>query len=90
MRRSSKKLPTDPNQLAAEIVRLSTEESEASKSVSIPSAIAAYLSKIGRKGGLKGGKARMAKLSAERRVEIATKAAKARWTKSGFTNKRQK
>ena len=79
MRRSSKKLPTDPNQLAAEIVRLSTEESEASKSVSIPSAIAAYLSKIGRKGGLKGGKARAAKLTAKKRTEIAKKAAKARW-----------
>jgi len=79
MRRSSKKLPTDPNQLAAEIVRLSTEESEASRSVSIPSAIAAYLSKIGRKGGLKGGKARAKALSAEKRTAIAKKAAKARW-----------
>jgi len=79
MRRSSKKLPTDPNQLAAEIVRLSTEESEASRSVSIPSAIAAYLSKIGRKGGLKGGNARAKKLTAKKRIEIATKAAKARW-----------
>jgi len=79
MRRSSKKLPKDPNQLAAEIVRLSTEESEASRSVSIPSAIAAYLSKIGRKGGLKGGKARAKALSAEKRTAIAKKAAKARW-----------
>jgi hypothetical protein len=32
-----------------------------------------------RKGGLKGGKARAEKLSAEKRKEIALKAAKARW-----------
>ena len=34
---------------------------------------------LGRLGGLKGGKARMASLSAKRRTEIAKKAAKARW-----------
>jgi len=39
-----------------------------------PSAVA-----LGRKGGLKGGKARAAKLTPERRSEIARKAAAARW-----------
>jgi len=34
---------------------------------------------LGRRGGLKGGKARAKKLSAERRSEIAREAAKARW-----------
>ena len=34
---------------------------------------------LGRLGGLKGGKARMASLSAKRRTDIARKAAKARW-----------
>ena len=34
---------------------------------------------LGRLGGLKGGKARAAKLSAQERKEIAKKAAKARW-----------
>jgi len=34
---------------------------------------------LGRLGGLKGGKARAAKLTAERRSEIASVAAKARW-----------
>ncbi len=34
---------------------------------------------LGRLGGLNGGKARAAKLSPERRVEIAKKAAQARW-----------
>ena len=39
---------------------------------------------LGRLGGLKGGKARAAKLSPERRAEIAKKAAQARWGKSGI------
>ena len=34
---------------------------------------------MGRRGGLKGGKARAASLTPERRVEIAKKAALARW-----------
>lgn len=34
---------------------------------------------LGRLGGLKGGKARAAKLTPEQRKEIAQKAAKARW-----------
>jgi hypothetical protein len=34
---------------------------------------------LGRKGGLKGGKARAAKMAPEQRAEIARKAAKARW-----------
>jgi hypothetical protein len=36
---------------------------------------------LGRKGGLKGGKARAAKLTAEERSEIGKRAAKARWEK---------
>jgi hypothetical protein len=36
---------------------------------------------LGRLGGLKGGKARAAKLSDEERSEIAKKAAQARWHK---------
>ncbi len=35
---------------------------------------------LGRLGGLKGGKARAAKLSAKKRAEIARKAAKSRWS----------
>jgi hypothetical protein len=38
---------------------------------------------LGRKGGLKGGKARAAKLSAKRRSEIAKKAAQTRWRSRG-------
>jgi len=81
MRRSSKKLPKDPNQLAYEIVRLSTEELEAQTPLEERSAISKYLSEIGRRGGLKGGKARATKLTLEQRKEIAQKAAEARWGK---------
>lgn len=38
-----------------------------------------YLAEIGRKGGLKGGKARSQSLSDEQRSEIASKAAQERW-----------
>ena len=37
---------------------------------------------LGRLGGLKGGKARLEKLTPEQRKEIAQKAAQARWTKN--------
>jgi hypothetical protein len=73
MTRSSKKLPKDTNKLAAEVVRLSTSENA-------PESIKEYLARIGRKGGLKGGKARAKRLSREQRSEIASKAAKARWS----------
>jgi hypothetical protein len=36
---------------------------------------------LGRKGGLKGGPARAAKMTAEERAESARQAAKARWAK---------
>ena len=80
MRRSSKKLPKDPNQLAAEIVRLSTEDltTQVGK-LAVPLSISQYLSKIGKKGGLKGGKARAKKLTAKKRSQIARQAARARW-----------
>ena len=41
---------------------------------------------LGRLGGLKGGKARANRLSAERRSEIALAAAKARWSKGDDKN----
>jgi hypothetical protein len=37
---------------------------------------------LGKLGGLKGGKARAAKLTKEQRVEIASKAARVRWSKA--------
>lgn len=81
MKTSKKPLPKDPNRLAYEIVRMSTEEYPPEEPKPKRSDISEYLAEIGRKGGLKGGKARAAKLSSEERKEIASKAAKKRWKK---------
>jgi len=70
------KRPRDANQLAKSIVDLSTGEAEEENpdEGKDPAAVA-----LGRKGGLKGGKARAAKMTKEERSEAARKAAKARW-----------
>ena len=72
----SRKRPRDPNELAKQIVDEATGEVEpldpdAGKD---PAAVA-----LGRKGGLKGGKARAAKMTPEQRREAARHAAAARW-----------
>ncbi len=74
-KRSSKK--QDINVLASMIVKKATEEPEEEKPKKNPAAVA-----LGRLGGLKGGKARAKKLSAEERKEIARIAATARWKKT--------
>lgn len=63
---------SDVNQLAASIVESATTGDKNPAAVS-----------LGRLGGLKGGKARADKLTAEQRSEIARNAAKARWKKEG-------
>ncbi len=74
--RSSKR-PRDVNVLAKLITEIATEgEKPAPDDGKDPAAVA-----LGRKGGLKGGKARADSLSAKRRAEIAKKAAKTRWGK---------
>lgn len=67
----TKKPPKDPNQLAKFIVDAVTAPHEKN-----PAAVA-----LGKLGGLKGGKARAASLTPERRKEIAKKAAEERWKK---------
>ena len=67
----------DINKLAKSIVDQVTEE-KTPEEISQAEAKAAAAA-LGRLGGLKGGKARAKSLSAERRKEIAEKAAKARW-----------
>ena len=75
---SKPKRPKDPNQLAKLIGGIATgQATEATQdSLKNPNAVA-----LGKLGGLKGGKARAAKLTPKRRKEIAKKAAKARWNK---------
>ncbi len=73
---SNPKRPRDANQLAKAIVDLSTGDAvevdpDEGKD---PAAVA-----LGRKGGLKGGKARAANMTPEERSEAAKKAADARW-----------
>jgi hypothetical protein len=46
-------------------------------------ALRRHLSKLGKKGGPKGGKARMASMTPKQRKELAQKAAAARWGKAG-------
>jgi len=72
----SRKRPTDLNSLAASIVDDATDEDkpEPADDGKDPAAVA-----LGRKGGLKGGRARAEKLTAEQRSEIARKAARTRW-----------
>ena len=74
-KRSSKK-PSDANQTASFVAAAAAENLQAPPTAEVkdPAAVA-----LGRKGGLKGGKARAAALSKTRRSEIARGAAKARW-----------
>ncbi|MGH2802642.1 MAG: hypothetical protein ACRDL4_06305 [Thermoleophilaceae bacterium] len=60
----------DLNRLASRIVKQATEPQDSNESAA---------QKNARVGGRKGGKARAEKLSAEKRSEIARKAAQARW-----------
>jgi hypothetical protein len=72
-------MPKDTNQLAAMVVKLATGqpvEAEPEERPKDPNAVA-----LGRKGGLKGGIARKAKLPKAVRSEIARKAVQARWKK---------
>ena len=79
--------PRDPNQLAKLIADIATGEQDDRFVTDDGRDLAAVL--LGRRGGLKGGRARAASLSAERRSEIAARAAKARWGTDGKTTKKQ-
>ena len=72
----SRKRPRDINELAKRLVDESTGEAEKFDPYEgkDPAAV-----ELGRRGGLKGGKARAAKLTPEERREAARKAALARW-----------
>jgi hypothetical protein len=73
----SRKRPSDVNELARQIVDESTGDASPAPHPDEgkdPAAVA-----LGRKGGLKGGKARAAKMTPEQRSESARKAAAARW-----------
>ena len=73
-KRSSSNKVLDPNQMAARVVADATGTEPVKPHKKNPAAVS-----LGRKGGLKGGKARAASLSPEERSEIARRAAAARW-----------
>ena len=71
----AKKKQKDPSEIARNVLDTVVPDAEPKEETEKnPAAVA-----LGRLGGLKGGKARAEKLSAEKRREIARKAAKARW-----------
>ncbi len=73
------KRPRDVNQLAAQIVAEAVGDAEPEyPEEKNPAAV-----ERGRKGGLKGGKARASKLTPEGKKAIAEKAAIARWNAHG-------
>jgi hypothetical protein len=82
MNNNHPKRPRDANQLAKAIVDIATGEPtaivpdppEAAAPTKDPAAVM-----LGRKGGLKGGKARAESMTANQRSEAAKKAAAARW-----------
>lgn len=76
-----KKRPQDANQLAKAIVDIATGETSDNAPMPVAHGKDPAAVSLGRRGGLKGGRARAAKLDAEERQAIARRAASARWSK---------
>jgi hypothetical protein len=75
----SRKRPRDVNELGRQIVGEATGNASPAANPDEgkdPAAVS-----LGRRGGLRGGKARAAKMTPEERSESARRAAKARWAK---------
>jgi hypothetical protein len=73
--------PKDLNQLAKSIVDQAIGDAPPPEEPPVDSTKNPAAVALGRLGGMKGGKARAASLSAKKRSEIAKKAAAARWSK---------
>lgn len=71
------KRPRDPAQLAKLVVDIAVGNVQ-----DAPESDKGPMSALGRAGGLRGGRARADKLPKERRSEIASQAAAARWRKN--------
>lgn len=79
---SKPKRPRDFNSRAFQSVAILTGSTPPSPEPEPGDPVKTAAALLGRRGGLKGGVARAAKLTPERRREIAQKAAAKRWTKS--------
>ena len=74
--------PEDTNESAFRVVQAMICRTEGTEPVTqVPDELSRARAEAGRAGGLKGGKARAAKLTPEERVEIAKAAAAKRWAK---------
>jgi hypothetical protein len=80
------KRPRDVNQLAKRIVDIATGEVEDREQTPEEQGKDPAAVSLGRRGGLKGGKARSKSLTEEQRSEIARRAALARWTQARADN----
>lgn len=82
----SRKRPTDINELAKQLVgeAIGAQPKLDPDAGKDPAAVA-----LGRKGGLKGGKARAASMTPEQRSEAAKRAASARWSRRRPTDSDQ-
>jgi hypothetical protein len=78
--RSRKPRPRDPNQLAKLIVDIATGAVEDKPDSGLQSSKDPAAVSLGRRGGLKGGKARAKKLSPKQLSDIGKKGAAARWS----------
>lgn len=78
--------PIDVNQLAFRLVRESTEGRESEEKPitrpPVPKAVSRVMAQMGSKGGKIGGKRRLETLTKERRSQIASDAARARWAQA--------
>jgi hypothetical protein len=81
--RSSKRQTSDPNVAAFRVMQhvIAMSEGKEPPASDQPPAKNPAAVELGRLGGLKGGKARAAKLSKRKRTEIAKRAARARWSR---------
>lgn len=75
------KRPTDVNQLAHQLVNISTSEEGGSITPPTKEQVSFLMAELGRKGGKVGGKRRLETMTAKERSEVAKRAAQARWHK---------
>jgi len=78
-RNKQSKSTSDVNQVAYNLVQLSTQKTEIDDSPRASFILSQYMAKIGKKGGKIGGKRRLKTMTAKKRKDVARKAARARW-----------
>lgn len=77
------KRPKDVNALAHHLVAESTGENGGSIAPPTKEQVSMVMAELGRRGGKVGGKRRLETMTISERREVARKAARTRWAKSG-------